>query len=107
MCIAKEVLYVCAAGKACSEIDDLFDEVMVLKEINGEKLSTWMITSEDVLMTSWHYNFEEGFWFAATTACYEELLIDTVLVANLTPTNYLPVIEELTDKIIKGWLPPD
>ena len=32
MCIDKDVLYVCAAGKACSEVDDLFDFKMVDRE---------------------------------------------------------------------------
>jgi len=107
MCIKKEVLYVCAAGKACSEIDDLFDMIMVMKEINKERLPLWMTSPEDVLMTTWHHQLEEGFWFATSLADHDELPIQTVLVVNLTNNNYLPVIQDLTKKIIDGWVPSD
>ena len=107
MCIDKDVLYVCATGKACSEVDDLFDFKMVDREMAGIKLPSWYQCDDDVLMTSWHHNFEEGFWFALTTANYADLPIDTVIVANLTGSDYLPTIERLTKKIAEGWLPPD
>jgi hypothetical protein len=58
-------------------------------------------------MTSWHQDFSEGFWFALTTANYENLPIETVVVANLTRDSYLPTIQRLTKQIAEGWLPPD
>ena len=107
LCIDRDVVYVCAAGKACSEVDDLFDFKMLNREMTGRKLPSWYQSDDDVLMTSWHRNFEEGFWFALMTASYNNLLIETVVVANLTGINHLPMIRELTKKILKGWLPPD
>jgi hypothetical protein len=107
LCIDKDLLYMTAVGKACSKIDDLFDEVMNVKEFQGRQLPSWMKSSEDVLMTSWDHNFNEGFWFITTVANYEGLLIDTVVVANLTPNDHCPIIRELTEKINKGWLPSD
>jgi len=107
LCIDKEVLYVCATGKACSEVDDLFDMIMVMREIEGQKLPSWFKTDEDVLMTSWHHDFNEGFWFATTLASYENFTIDSVLAANLTKQNYLPQIQDLVRKINEGWLPSD
>jgi hypothetical protein len=94
------VLYVCAAGKACSEIDDLFDMVMVMKEIEHEKMPSWMTSPEDILMTTWHHDFEEGYWFVTNAANYEEMFIDTVLVVNLTNANYFSIIQNLTNKIV-------
>lgn len=107
ICIDKEVLYVCAAGKACSEMDDLFDMTMVMRMIEGRRIPSWYQSDDDVLMTTWHHNFEEGFWFVTSVASYEEMFIDTVLVVNLTAVDYLPVIRDLTKKIAKGWLPSD
>lgn len=72
-----------------------------------EKLPTWHQSDDDVLMTSWHRDFEEGFWFALTTANYGNLPIETVVVANMTGNNYLPTIQRLTKQIADGWLPPD
>jgi hypothetical protein len=105
LCIDKDVLYVCTAGKACSEVDDLFDFAMVDRVQGGGKLPSWYQTDDDVLMTSWHHDFEEGFWFATTTANYESLPIKTVLVVNLTGNNYLPIIQSLTKRITEGWFP--
>lgn len=107
MCIDKDVLYVCAAGKACSEVDDLFDFRMVDRKMADGKLPSWYQSDDDVLMTSWHHDFDEGFWFALTTANYGELPIETVVVANLTRDNYLPTIQRLTKQIAEGWLPND
>ena len=107
ICIGNEVLYVCTAGKACSEVEDLFDMIMVMKEIDGKTLPSWMKTDEDVLMTTCHNDFDEGFWFATTLATYENFTIDSVLVANLTKQDYLHHIQDLVKKINEGWLPED
>src|SRR4030095_9126762 len=107
LCIDKEVLYMTAVGKACSKIDDLFDEVFLARQLEGRKLPSWKVSPEDVLMTSWDDVFESGFWFITTVAYYEEWPIDTVLVANMTSDKYLPAIEDLAKKINHGWLPSD
>jgi hypothetical protein len=107
LCIVKELLYMTATGKACSKIDDLFDEVMLTREFQGRNTPSWMTSSEDVLMTTWNYNFDEGFWFITTVANYEDFPINTVVVANMTSNDYLPVITDLAKKIAGGWLPSD
>jgi hypothetical protein len=107
LCIEKDVLYVCAVGQACSQVDDLFDMNMVMRDIEERPKPSWFRSDEDVLMTTWHHKFEEGFWFCTTQTTYEVHLIDTVLVANLTEKDYLPKVIELTKLISEGWLPPD
>jgi hypothetical protein len=99
LCIDKNLLYMHATGKVCSEIDDLFDLLMIIREQEGGQLPTWMTSEDDVLMTSWDYDFDDAFWFITMAANYEEHVIDTVLVANLTKTNYFPKIQELAKKI--------
>ncbi|MFT3911461.1 MAG: hypothetical protein QM737_18705 [Ferruginibacter sp.] len=101
-CIEKNVLYMHATGKACSEVDDLFDFIIVEREVNGGKLPLWMIAEDDVLMTAWDYDFDDAFWFITNTAYYGEHLIDTVIVANMTNDNYLPRIQDLAKKINSG-----
>jgi len=58
-------------------------------------------------MTTWHHDFDEGFWFSVAAAYHEKELIDKVVVANLTAKNYEFRIKELLEKIRAGWLPPD
>jgi hypothetical protein len=107
LCIDKSVIYMMASGKAFSEVDDLFDQLMVLRRLDGRQLPYWYTSEEDVLMTAWDDNLEEAFWFIVSAAYYEEYSIETVVVANLTSRNYLNEIEELARKISIGWLPLD
>lgn len=105
LCIEKDVVYVCCAGKACSEIDDLFDMEMVCRIIDGNYVPRWFKSEEDILMTTWHHDFDEGFWFAAMAAEYDAIEITEVVIVNLTKQVYLQRIEELTKRISEGWGP--
>jgi len=105
LCIDKSVLYMHATGKACSETDDLFDWISIERQEQNGKLPNWMTTDEDVLMTSWDYDFSSAFWFITTAANYDDHPIDTVLVANFTSANHSNLIQELIVKINSGWLP--
>lgn len=103
--IDMHLLYMAAVGKACSHVDDLFDMVMVERKIEGRKIPDWCHSEEDTLMTTWHHDFSEGFWFLTTIAQYEDHPISTVLIANFTDKSYFDEIQQLTDKIQTGWLP--
>jgi hypothetical protein len=105
--IDKDVLYVSAAGAAASQIDDLFDMAMVMRTIEESKLPSWYKSEDDVLMTTWHSDIENGLWFITNAAHYEDHLINTVVVANWTGEDLLPRITDLVNRIIEGWLPPD
>ena len=107
VCIDKNVLYVCAAGRAGTGMDDLFDMEMVLREIEGRQMPAWYRSKDDILMTSWHHDLDEGFWFCTSLTSYEDHPIDTVLVVNLTAADYLPRIEDLALRIVNGWQPAD
>lgn len=53
---AKELIksglaYMCAWGKGCSMLDDIFDDASVRMEIEGEKETD---DDENVIMTTWH-----------------------------------------------------
>ena len=103
--IDKNVRYMAATGKAGSQVDDLFDMVMVNRAIEGRKMPDWFRSTDDVLLTTWHHDRSEGFWFLATTARYENIPIHMVLVANFTGTSLLEEFQNLTHKIRAGWLP--
>ena len=105
-CIDKDVLYVCTAGNAGSEIDTLFDLNIVMREIDGRKMPSWY-GEDDTLMTSWHAELEEGFWFATNVSFNDRLPVEPVLVVNMTDDNLQSIIADLTRKISSGWIPPD
>jgi hypothetical protein len=107
LCIKKKVVYMTATGAACSIVDDIFDEIFVDLEINGVDLPDWKQSDEEILMTTWDYNFGEGFWFITTVAINDDIPIDTVLVANLTRLDRSSEIKQLVQDINNGWLPGD
>ena len=106
-CLDRGVLYICGTGEACSEIDDAFDFVMVDRKLASLNRDLTQDDFDDSPMTTWHHDFDEGFWFSVTTAYHEEELIDKVIVANLTAKNYGSRIRKLVEKIQSGWLPSD
>ena len=106
-CLDRDVLYICGAGEACSEIDDAFDFVMVDRKLASLNRDLTQDDFHDSPMTTWHHDFDEGFWFSVAAAYHEKELIDKVVVANLTAKNYEFRIKELLEKIRAGWLPPD
>lgn len=105
-CLDLGVLYICGAGEACSEIDDAFDMVEVDRKLASLKRDLKQEDFDDSPMTTWHHDFDEGFWFSVTTAYHERELINKVVVANLTDNNYELIIKDLIARINSGWLPP-
>ncbi len=105
--IDKNLIYMAATGNACSQVDDLFDNVILRRELNGQQLPDWFKSEDDVLMTTWHHDFAEAFWYLTTAAHYGNIPIHTVFVANFTAVNRFDEIQDLTNKIKAGWLPSD
>jgi hypothetical protein len=101
-CLEKGVLYICGAGDSGSQIDDAFDI-----EIVNRKIAANNDDYDDTLMTTWHNNLEEGFWFATTVAYHDTIPIDTVVSLNLTEHDYQDRISDLINKINSGWIPED
>ena len=58
-------------------------------------------------MTTSHEDFDEGFWFAATTAFSEFGDIEKVVCVDFTDKNVKFDLQELITKIDEGWLPDD
>lgn len=106
-CLELDVLYICGAGEAGSEIDDTFDMVIVDKKLASLTRDLTQGDFEDSPMTTWHQDFDEGFWFSATVAHHEREFIDKLVVANLTANSYEIIVNELISKINSGWLPSD
>jgi hypothetical protein len=106
-CLDRGVLYVCGAGEACSDIDDAFDSVMVDRKLASLNRDLTQDDFQNSPMTTWHHDFDEGFWFSVKIANHETELINKVVVANLTTGNFQFRIKELIEKIQLGWLPSD
>lgn len=100
VCLDKNVLYICGAGQASSQIDDAFHI-----EICDRKIQADDDNYDNTPTTTWHSDFDEGLWFAATIVYHGMMSINTVVCINLTEINYKEKIVDLITKINHGWLP--
>ena len=89
--INNDVCYVCTVGQSCEKTHDLIDEEIVFREVDIEKL----YLPEHHIMTTWHNDFDEGIWFALFAAHHDEVLIDKVVVLDMTDGIELNRIEKL------------
>ncbi len=103
-CIANDVLYVCTLGKCCELIHDIFDETIVAKKIDS---GVCIEDFDGSPMTTWHYNFSEGFWFALTQAYDDHERIDKVVCIDFTEKRVERHLRRLTVMINQDWLPPE
>ena len=104
-CLENKVTYICSLGKECEWVHDWFDEAILLRRI---KLGLPISLPDDFEyepMTTWHNNFNQGFWFALTSAYDDYIEIDKVVCLDLTKTGYKEQLTNLLSKINKGWLP--
>ena|SRR6185369_11885084 len=104
-CLDLGVLYVCGVGEAGSKIDDAFSLVEIDRKLANLKRDLTQDDFEGSPMTTWHHDFEEGFWFSATVAHHEHEFINKVVVANLTTNSYETIVKDLICKIDSSWLP--
>lgn len=89
--INNDVCYVCTVGQSCEKTHDLIDEEIVFREVDIEKLHL----PNHHIMTTWHNDFDEGFWFALFAAHHDKVSIDKVVVLDMTDSIELHRIEKL------------
>jgi hypothetical protein len=110
-CLDKNVLYTCSAGQLSSLTEDYFDEEIVWRQVQIEEKTGKPQDYETSPMTTFHKNFDEGFWFAATvanaTAHDKYIPIDIVVCIDMTQRGVKKYLIELIDKIKSSWLPSD
>lgn len=110
-CLDKNVLYVCAVGQECEWAHDWFDETVLVNRINKKLPISSPDDFDEEPMTTWHNDFDEGLWFAATSAFpsihNEYVYVDKVVCLDLTDKSYKQRLTDLTLKINSGWLPSD
>ncbi len=102
-CLDKKVCYICGTGQAGSTLEDIFDLELLNRNIQhkGKELTD----QEEVPLSSWHEDLDEGFWFAATVANHSVLPIHRVICINLSKIDYRNRILNLIKDIHNGWQP--
>jgi hypothetical protein len=110
-CLDNKVNYICTVGPECEWIHDWFDQTIFVRRIeNGQPISTPDDFDEEP-MTTWHHDFDEGFWFAITSAYptinSEYITIDKVVCLDMTEKGEKQRLIDLVIKINSGWIPLD
>lgn len=104
-CLDKNVSYTCSVGEIASRSEDYFDEEFAWRNLD-EKFNP-KEDSEDVLMTTFHTNFSEGFWFATVLAMIDNQELEKVVCLDFTKRKVKNYLIELIHKINDGWLPSE
>jgi hypothetical protein len=99
--IDNNVVYVCSVGNKCEFFHDVFDDDIVIRDVENEYLPQHQI------MTTWHQDFDEGFWFALSAAFGDGPEIKKVICLDISNGDFRQQLRELIEKIGTGWLPPD
>jgi hypothetical protein len=89
--INNNVCYVCTVGQSCEKTHDLIDEEIVFREVDIENLHL----PNHHILTTWHNDINEGFWFAIFAAHHDEVLIDKIVVLDMTDGNELIRFDKL------------
>lgn len=104
-CLNHHVSYICIAGQECEKLHYWFDESILIRRFNLGLPTNHENDFGYEPMTTWHNQFEEGFWFALNTAYDEYVDINKVICIDLTPNDHSKILSELLFKINEGWLP--
>ncbi|MEZ4776491.1 MAG: hypothetical protein R3D00_25165 [Bacteroidia bacterium] len=92
--INNDVCWVSTVGQACERNHDLIDEEIVYRQLDIEDL---YLPKHDI-MTTWHHDFDEGVWFSIFAANDEDILIDKVVILDMTEGQEKERIENLLEK---------
>jgi hypothetical protein len=109
-CLEKHTLCVCAAGKQCKLIHNIFDHYAINRRNNHLEKSADYYSLNKVPLTTWHKNLDEGFWFATSAAFPtindEYMHVDKVVCIDLT-SQERDKLANLVTRINSGWVPSD
>jgi hypothetical protein len=98
--IDNNVVYVCSVGEKCELFHDVIDDDIVIRDVENEYLPSHLI------MTTWHDDFDEGFWFAISAAFGDGPEIKRITCIDISNDDFRPKLRELIEKIDAGWFPP-
>jgi hypothetical protein len=110
-CLNMGVCYTCSTGEIASLTEDYFDDEIVSREINIEERTGIASDYETTPMTSFHRNFNEGFWFSAVVAkqIINEIYVESnqLVCIDCTSQKVRGHLIRLIGMINDGWLPSD
>jgi len=110
-CLDNGVCYTCSTGELGSDTEDYFDEEIAWRETRKEEETNEPADFDKTPMTTYHEDFEEGFWFATTVAYAtindKYIITDKVVCIDFTKRGVEESIINLITKINSGWLPSD
>lgn len=99
--IDMDVCYACCIGTFGEKLHDLIDDNLVIRETEIEKLH---VPSHHV-MTTWHGNITNGFWFALYAAQHETVEIDKLYCLDIGNNSNKDHLVSLINKFNSGYIP--
>jgi len=94
--IHHDVCYVCTIGKSCEKTHDLVDEEIIFRVVDIEN----PYLPKHSILTTWHTDFEEGIHFAIFSAQHERVLINKIVLLDMTEGAEISRINKLLDNYV-------
>lgn len=93
--LLKNVCYVCTIGQNSERNHDSIDEEIVFREADIDNL----YLPKHHIMTTWDNEIEEGLWFVFFAAHHDEVLINKVIILDMTNGKEYKRIEKIINKL--------
>ncbi|GAA4319430.1 hypothetical protein GCM10023149_18100 [Mucilaginibacter gynuensis] len=97
--IDKKACYLCCTGMQGEDFHDIVDNNLVLRNIENNQ------SAFDVV-TTWHENIENGFWYSIFAAIPDHP-VSTVFCLDASLTNFQSALQHLVTQFGEGYLPAD
>lgn len=95
--IDNDVCTACCMGAQGSLLDDIFDEEFLIRKMGFKDAH---LPPFDLIMTTWHDDLDEAFWFAIFAANNEPNIIDKVFCLDASEFSMQVELENLIKKYI-------
>jgi hypothetical protein len=93
--INNDVAWISTIGNSCEKNHDLIDEEIGFREVDIDDL----YLPKHTIMTTWDHDFDEGIWFSIFVAHKEDVIIDKVVILDMTDGQESERIQVLLNKL--------
>ena len=93
--INNDVCYVCTIGQSSEKTHDLIDEEIEFREVDIDH----SYLPKHQIMTVWDTDMAEGIWFAFYAAHSADVIIDKVVVLDMTNGQEIEEVRKIIDEL--------
>jgi len=98
--IDNNACYISCSGEYGELLHDIADEEIVVRKVYG----TYSVPF-DLIMTTWHNDMVNGFWFCIYAAYNDPIDINTIICLDGSDADLKKELNKLVEKFREGYIP--